>query len=98
MTPGASEMRSFSSVTLGRVARQLVANGRIRIGADAVAADVVHAIGPAGRPDRLISAIRSSRVGGERVAYGIRIAHLVAMLSVLSERRRCNDSGDTRHD
>src|SRR6185295_10091276 len=95
MAPGAFEIYNLSSVALGRIVRQLVADRRIRIGADAVAADVVHAVRPAsGGPGRLVAAIRSGSIGGVRIARGVGGPYVLAMFSALSERRRCNDSGD----
>src|SRR5258705_11896325 len=87
---------AMSLVALARIARELIANSRIRIGANAVAADIVHAVRPASRrPHWPIAAIRSSGVGAIRVACGVRVTHL-AILSVLGERRRCDDGRDTR--
>jgi hypothetical protein len=91
------EISGWSLVALGRITRQLVANDRVRIGADAVAANVVHAGRPAGRRTRRpIAAIRSSSVGTERTACSVGRARHVAMLSVLSKRWRCDDCGETR--
>src|SRR5215510_11243613 len=64
---------NLSLVALSRIVCDLTANCRIRIGANAVATDVIHAVRSARRPLRLIAAIRSSE-SSVRAAGGVGVA------------------------
>src|SRR5690349_20484297 len=72
LIPGTSEWLDDCLVTLVRIARELIANGRIRICADVMAANVIYIVGSVIRT-RCLSVRIGSRVSIERTHFVARM-------------------------